>query len=289
MLSDLASTFTSTGNGLAALFIYRTSDMTLMNTINYGGTLFANGDAILQGLVVGTKLYMAAYSGNKIYVLDIATPDTPTLVKSIPLPTGAAPNALTINPAGTRLYVGSDGAGALYTIDLTNTGTISCTGTIVGCTSLNPTNLTTGSYLGQLVIDSTGNKGYLPNNDKIFVLNTSSISTTVSTTITLSTSYAVGAVLSADESKLYVANASLNYVPVINTSTNAITGMYASPAPFRLSRIGSTLYSLSNTYSVLSPIDLTEPMQSITAPTYSLPAYPNTAVNPNMTYGAAAP
>ena len=137
--------------------------------------------------------------------------------------------------------------------------------------------------------DSTGNKGYLPNNDKIFVLNTSSISTTVSTTITLSTSYAVGAVLSADESKLYVANASLNYVPVINTSTNVISGMYVSPAPFRLSRIGSTLYSLSNTYSVLSPIDLTEPMQSITAPTYSLPAYPNTAVNPNMTYGAAAP
>ena len=66
-----ASTFNSTGNGLAALFIYRTSDMTLMNTINYGGSLFANGDAILQGLVVGTKLYMAAYSGNKIYVLEI--------------------------------------------------------------------------------------------------------------------------------------------------------------------------------------------------------------------------
>ena len=70
-----ASTYSSTGNGLAALFIYRTSDMTLMNTINYGGTLFANGDNILQGLVVGTKLYMAAYNTNKIYILDIATPD----------------------------------------------------------------------------------------------------------------------------------------------------------------------------------------------------------------------
>ncbi|TDR47387.1 putative repeat protein (TIGR01451 family) [Tahibacter aquaticus] len=168
----------------------------------------------------GTRGYLTA-SPNTVQVIDLVSG---SIVKSIV--TGNLPNAIVLDAAGTRAYVAYAGDSTVRVID-------TATNTVVGSVGLGSNKAPNGIVLS-------------PNQQTLYVtqfLANQTVEIDVAT-LTAGTTYSVGARpygidITADGTRVYVANRDGNSLSVIDTATHAVAGtidLGANAQPWAIGR-----------------------------------------------------
>ncbi|MFN3006305.1 beta-propeller fold lactonase family protein [Mycolicibacterium wolinskyi] len=183
---------------------------------------------------------------------------------------GINPSAVVVTTGGDRLYVANTGSNTISVIDARTGRLIDTNPTVAGVNAI-----TVGSSPSALAINQNGTRLYVANtgSNTVSVIDTSTYrvidtNTAVAGTNSISVGSAPSALaLSADGSRLYVANRTSNTVSVIDTSTyrvidtnTAVAGtnsinVGSSPSALALSPNGTKLYVVNTGSGTVSVID----------------------------------
>jgi len=247
--------------------VINTTTNKVVNTIT--GIIFPYGIAVSPD---GNFLYITNYSPNTVSVISTVTNK---LINTINV--GKNPTGICISPDGKSLYVANSLAPSVSVI---STATKLVTATIP----------ISGSIAANVCLSPNGGLLYVSSGSLITVIKTSDNTIVAKVPV----GYApIGISVSADGSKVYVADGNSNEVSVIDAATNAVTGTIPvgiQPEGTSLSADGSNLYVenyRSNNVSVISTLT-----NAVTA-TIPVVPYPNslgvftvgeTCSNPPVTY-----
>lgn len=218
MLSALMDSDGQTINadGPCSMARYRDTYYLMASLKSATTTTKPSGEARLTPVVNadGTRLYVADYTGNKVYVVNTETGKT---IATMSLKNG--PWTMTFNPDGTKLYVANKLSSTISVIDPAQKKIIAEIGV--------------NKASGAMVFNPNGTRLYLINSVDNIVLVINTETNQLVETITVGTK-PYGATVNAAGTRLYVTNSQGSTVSVINLTTgkvikNASVGSRNSP------------------------------------------------------------
>jgi gliding motility-associated-like protein len=236
---------TPIATGFAYVTNFNNGTLTIVNTATNSFVTNINVNTTPEGITVipnGTKAYITNEGINTVSVFNAANNSLQTTI-----PVGTTPWGICTSPDGSLVYVANSGANTLSVISTV--------------TNMVVKTITVGTAPWDVVTSPDGTQVYATcGNGTIAVVNTAT--NTVSGNIPLHAGSIPHSIcVSADGSKLYVANSNSQSVSVVNLATNTVVSdisVGSVPYGMCVSPDGSKLYVANNASNNISIVNLAD-------------------------------